>query len=762
MNNAQTFSHGISARKVERSLRWQIPWSLLALLCCLTFSGPDRAQAQHEDHAKGYELPFGNQPYLPSQAKTSFEGFLAPSDFPPASYCGKCHEGVHAQWRQSAHANSFRAPFYLKNVQLLIDQKGIANSRHCEGCHNPIALFTGALSRESKVNRAFDEDGITCSVCHSIEKIQSTSGTGSYILGRPAVMVDASGNAVPGLPTYDEILAHPERHRQAVMRPFYRTAEFCAVCHKAAVPQSLNDYRWLRMFTVYDEWQNSSWSRESPLTFYRKEAASTCQACHMKPEPVLNDYTRTAGQAASHRWLGANTAISAFYGYEEQLDKTTQFLKTALKIDLFGLEKEQPARRLAAPLGVQNVDLKAGETVVANVLVQNTGIGHNLVPEQRDIYECWVEFTAADALGKVFFRSGGLDDKGFLDPAAHTYTNRLLSASGKLLDMHQVWDTKLRGYDNTVPSGRSDLVRYRFRIPGDIKGPVVLSAKVNYRRFRRGYTNFILFPEQRAFPVVSLAAASITLNIGENRPVANADSKSVMLRWNNYGIALLGQQQYWMAEGAFNRVIELDPSYVDGYINLALARYSTLIETKRESPDGQGNLSASNKSVQEFEPVLKALSQALEKHPGDVRALYYKGIVFRHQGRLAEATELQKRVLNAFPRSRQARQELAYDYFLQGQINAARQEFEAVQDINPDDLTAHYYLSIIYARLGMTEQSRKEGTAYAQYREDPTVGSVAQGFWRANPPLVNELSPYHVHENVIKPPKAINVGGYLP
>jgi hypothetical protein len=27
---------------------------------------------------------------------------------------------------------------------------------------------------------------------------------------------------------------------------------------------------------------------------------------------------------------------------------------------------------------------------------------------------------------------------------------------------------------------------------------------------------------------------------------------------------------------------------------------------------------------------------------GDARALYYKGIVFRHQGRLAEATELQK------------------------------------------------------------------------------------------------------------------------
>src|ERR1700694_2787569 len=190
--------------------------------------------------ARTYALPFGPNPYLPSQAEAAFPQFIAPADLPSASYCGKCHEGIHAQWRQSAHANSFRAPFYLKNVQLLMDAKGIEFTRHCESCHNPIALFTGALSKGSKVDRSFDEDGITCSVCHSIQEIQNTSGTGSYVMGRPAVMVDSEGKPVPGLPSYDAILAHPDLHRKAVMRPFYRTSEFCAVCHKAAVPKPLN------------------------------------------------------------------------------------------------------------------------------------------------------------------------------------------------------------------------------------------------------------------------------------------------------------------------------------------------------------------------------------------------------------------------------------------------------------------------------------------------------------------------------------------
>src|SRR5579864_5884610 len=137
-----------------------------------------------EQVRRDYSLRFGANPFLPSQARSESGGFIQPGAFPTAAYCGHCHQDAHQQWRQSAHANSFRAPFYLKNVNLLIDGKGIEFSRHCEGCHNPIALFSGALTRGSKIERTlFDEDGVTCSVCHSIVRIQNTSGTGSYVMG---------------------------------------------------------------------------------------------------------------------------------------------------------------------------------------------------------------------------------------------------------------------------------------------------------------------------------------------------------------------------------------------------------------------------------------------------------------------------------------------------------------------------------------------------------------------------------------------------
>ena len=78
------------------------------------------------------------------------------------------------------------------------------------------------------------------------------------------------------------------------MKDFYRTPEFCAACHKANLPNRLNDYKFIRAFTVYDEWQNSKFSQRNPLTFYSGDF-TTCQNCHMKrAAPTLPPRPRVA------------------------------------------------------------------------------------------------------------------------------------------------------------------------------------------------------------------------------------------------------------------------------------------------------------------------------------------------------------------------------------------------------------------------------------------------------------------------------------
>ncbi len=91
----------------------------------------------------------------------------------------------------------------------------------------------------------------------------------------------------------------------------------------------LNEYKWQRAIFLYDEWQQSSFAKQSPLPFYVKDQVSTCQTCHM-PEESRRPCRITApknGKLASHRWLGANTLLSKYYGYDEQLEKTIAFLR---------------------------------------------------------------------------------------------------------------------------------------------------------------------------------------------------------------------------------------------------------------------------------------------------------------------------------------------------------------------------------------------------------------------------------------------------
>ena len=81
---------------------------------------------------------------------------------------------------------------------------------------------------------------------------------------------------------------------------------------QAAIPKSLDDYKWLRAISLYDEWQGASFTKQSPLPFYRKDAVFTCQTCHMFREPVPTGSAEPGakdGKFVSHRWLGGNTLM---------------------------------------------------------------------------------------------------------------------------------------------------------------------------------------------------------------------------------------------------------------------------------------------------------------------------------------------------------------------------------------------------------------------------------------------------------------------
>jgi Tfp pilus assembly protein PilF len=672
---------------------------------------------------------------LPGNAAIEGNDFIQPDAFPDAAYCGHCHREAYHEWRQSLHANSFRTPFYRTSVNILPRTKGIEFARHCDSCHNPIGVLGGALDKNATVDRSFDRDGLTCATCHSIQRVDSKLGNGGFVMGMPSVLVDEQGNRIPGLVPDAEILAHLDRHSKAVMQDIMHTPEFCEACHKANLPPGLNDYKWIRAFTAYDEWQNSKFSKRNPLTFYTADF-TTCQGCHMKrapntlPEPGAKD-----GTFVSHRWLAGNTAVPFYYGFDEQLEKTIEFLRTGnyLNVDIFAL-RLGGSDQLIAPVGSVPFTVHAGDTVEALVVIQNKTIGHSLIPEVRDLYEAWTQFTATDSSGKVIYSSGFLKPDGMLEPGAHSFTNRPVNVVGNFVDNHMVWTIHSVAYDNSIQSGRSALVRYQFHLPADAKGPITLKAQVNYRHLRQTYLNNIFGPDHPAYPVVEIASRSRTVNIGENQPEKPmATDNQDWMRWNNLGIGYLDQQQYSDSIAAFEQVTRMRPDYKDGYINVAL----TYIEWEK------------------YDEARQPLEKALTLAPGDARALYYMALVERRaRNSEAETADLEK-VVAQYPQSRDARRELGIAYYQQHRPDEAIEQFKALQAIDPDDLAAHYNLAVLYRRKGLKKQAEQEAALYTIKRIDPGAPTYSLDYLRKHPEISNESVPWHLHTDMqsMNPPE---------
>jgi tetratricopeptide (TPR) repeat protein len=691
----------------------------------------DQDRKQHADKVREtYNFRFGKDNlFIPGTMKVEGDDFVQPGAFPNAAYCAHCHQEAYSQWRQALHSNAFRTPFYRASVNILINTKGIEFARHCDSCHNPIAVMAGGLTEDSKVDRKMDQDGLTCATCHSIQKLQSIKGNGGFVMGIPSVMVDEKGNRIPGEVPYDEIMKNTDRHSQAVIQDFYRTPEFCGACHKANLPAPLNDYKFIRAFTAYDEWQNSKFSKRNPLTFYSGDF-TTCQNCHMKRAPnALPDYGAKKGTFASHRWLAGNTAVPFYYGFDEQLEKTIAFLRAGnfLNVDIVGLKKAGD-EKLIAPLGSVPFSLEPNNLVEALVVIQNKNIGHSLIPEVRDLYEAWLEFDVQDSAGKDIYHSGFLKPDGSLDTRAHSFTNRPVNLQGEFVDNHKVWTIHSVAYDNSVQAGRSVLVRYEFRIPVDIKGPIKVTARVNYRHFRQSYLNNVFGPDHPAYPVVEIASRTRTLNVGKNDPIQPEPGDNPdWMRWNNLGIGYLDQLQYADAINAFNEVVKLRPDYADGYTNIGL----TEIEWEK------------------YGSALASIQKALTLSPNNARALYYDALIERRTGHQdVEVADLLE-VVRQYPDSRDARRELGISYYQQHMNNEAMEQFIQLQRIDPDDLAAHYNLSILYRRAGMKDKAAEQQAQFVTKKFDPSAPTYSLDFLRKHPEISTESVPWHMHSDEV-------------
>jgi len=183
----------------------------------------------------------------------------------PSADCAACHETQYEEWDASPHAGSMRNPFYLAMLNKYIEDTEDKEGEYCQQCHAPVKFLA------EEPNEALIDEGVNCSVCHSVKDVTSTTGIIPFVLGDGQTQY---GSDRPGKKP-DET-AHPVELTRIQQRGTY-----CSGCHNQ---QHVYDSE-LMVMNTWNEWK--ALARFSSNFIY-------CNQCHMEAETDRVDNPRSA------------------------------------------------------------------------------------------------------------------------------------------------------------------------------------------------------------------------------------------------------------------------------------------------------------------------------------------------------------------------------------------------------------------------------------------------------------------------------------
>jgi tetratricopeptide (TPR) repeat protein len=295
-----------------------------------------------------------------------------------------------------------------------------------------------------------------------------------------------------------------------------------------------------------------------------------------------------------------------------------------------------------------------------------------------------------------------------------------------------------------------------------VNGPVEVEMKLQYRKFDTTYMRYVMGPEYtNDLPVTTIASDKVIFPVeGITSAVQNAPSPiEPWQRWNDYGIGLLlegssGSEkgELIQAEFAFEQVEKLGRA--DGPLNLARVFLK------------EGRLN----------DAVEALDRATKFNPAAPQwtVAWLIGSVNKQNGYLDEAIKQFRSVLeDRYPELEQRQFDFSLDYEIINELgqtyferskaergdkikqreflDLAIERFQKTLQIDPENLTAHYNLALIYAQTGKSDLADQHRKLHERYRPDDNARDRAIAIHRAKNPAADHAAQSIVIYNLQRP-----------
>ncbi len=458
-------------------------------------------------------------------------GGLAPEALAGSQSCGVagCHEEILAEWEPSAHRYASRSSFFQLIQGAMAEENGAESTRYCAGCHDPIALFSGAKNiyapGDSLTSPGADE-GVSCAACHSIVR-SDVQGNANYIMSPPERYIAEDSFVGRFL-----IRAYPRHHVASYARPLLKTPEFCGACHKQFIDKELNRATRVQLQNQYDAWKGSKWFVPDEKNPQRADAEKSlsCADCHMR----LTDSKDPAAKKGKHRHHGhiaANQWLPELHNLphaRKHIELTEQWLRGETVLP--EIADRWPGGP-PVPIEIEAPETAAaGERITVRVVAENRKVGHTFPTGPLDVIQAWFDVRVTFN-GKEILRSGALDEHGFIQPGAWVLKAEGVDRAGNLIDRHNLWDMVGARFRRDLYPGLSDREEYTFdcgcetetKIP-EAQGPIdvpegggeiLITAILRYRKVDQTLLN-VLIPDGTArAPVTDMTVATKRIRVLE-------------------------------------------------------------------------------------------------------------------------------------------------------------------------------------------------------------------------------------------------------
>ncbi len=745
-------------------------------------------------------------PFWPSSANTNTGSTIPSNFFMDSKLCGECHKDIYEQWNSSAHHfGSFNNQFYRKSIEYMQDVVGTKPTKWCAGCHDHAVFFNGRFDKPIKdqIDTPEAQNGLGCLSCHAIVHVDSSMGNGGFTIEYPPLHELASSRQ-PLIRRLDRFLTYldPEPHRKTMLKPFMReqSSEFCSTCHKVHLDVPVNEYRWVRGFNDYDNWQASGFGHGARSFYYPKEGQA-CGQCHM-PLVDSKDPGNINGKIHNHRFAAANSALAYVNEDQKQLEEVEKFLKSGfISVDIFaaspieegkgqtqmrrrntdaqqisstfavGEESEQAGAVLIREVGkmmapIEEGTYQPGQTLRVDAVVRTRKIGHFFPAGTVDSFDVWLELQAKDADGKVIFWSGKVEDdgRGPVESGAHFYRSYQIDGEGNMINKRNAFQTRSTLYVRLIPPGAADVAHFRVKIPKDAKGPISLNAKLNYRKFAHYYTQFAYAgqPKTNDPKLVSTSFDNREFSFDPKNIPHNVSGK-IKNEIPNLPIITMAEAKATLklGNGEWSPMVRKQDRerWNDWGIGLLLqgdlkaAEYAFKKVTEAEPEYADGWLNAARALIQEGETdeAKPYIEKALQLNNKLGRVHFFKAMIQKADGDYEGALASLKTTTSIHPKDRVVWNQMGRIHFLMRNYAEAEKALLNALSIDPEDLQAHYTLMLVYKGLGQNEKAAREETLFRRFKADEASQAIT-----AKPRLVsaednNERQMIHDHESVGQP-----------